>query len=124
RVGVWPRGVDSSLFSPAKRSEAWRREVGGAAKKIVLYAGRLSYEKNLGVLADAFKSLEDPDARLVLVGDGPAREGLERSLAGRAVTFTGYLTGEALATAYASADVLAFPSLTETFGQVVQEAMA
>ena len=124
RVGVWPRGVDSALFSPAKRSEAWRSKFGGGATKIILYAGRLSYEKNLGVLADAFKSLEDPDARLILVGDGPAREGLERSLDGRAVTFTGYLTGDGLATAYASADVFAFPSLTETFGQVVQEAMA
>jgi phosphatidylinositol alpha 1,6-mannosyltransferase len=60
----------------------------------------------------------------VLVGDGPARVSLEQSLAGNAVAFTGYLTGEALATAYASADVFAFPSLTETFGQVVQEAMA
>jgi glycosyltransferase involved in cell wall biosynthesis len=123
-VGVWSRGVDSALFSPTKRSEAWRREHGGAAKKIVLYTGRLSYEKNLGVLIDAYQTLDDPDARLVLVGDGPARESLERSLAGRAVTFTGYLTGEALATAYASADIFAFPSLTETFGQVAQEAMA
>jgi glycosyltransferase involved in cell wall biosynthesis len=59
-----------------------------------------------------------------LVGDGPARESLEQTLAGNAVVFTGYLSGEALATAYASADVFAFPSLTETFGQVVQEAMA
>jgi glycosyltransferase involved in cell wall biosynthesis len=124
RVSAWPRGVDSALFNPSKRSEEWRRAFGGAAKKIVLYVGRLSYEKNLAVLVDAFKSLEDPDARLVCVGDGPARENLERSLAGSAVAFTGYLTGDALATAYASADVFAFPSLTETFGQVVQEAMA
>jgi glycosyltransferase involved in cell wall biosynthesis len=124
RVGVWPRGVDSILFDPARRSEGWRRSSGGSARKIILYAGRLSYEKNLGVLIDAFKALDEPNARLVLVGDGPARESLERALAGRAVTFTGYLTGEALATAYASADVFAFPSLTETFGQVVQEAMA
>ena len=123
-LSVWPRGVDSALFNPSKRSEEWRRAFGGGAKKIVLYVGRLSYEKNLAVLVDAFKSLEEPDARLVFVGDGPARESLERSLAGSAVAFTGYLTGDALATAYASADVFAFPSLTETFGQVVQEAMA
>jgi glycosyltransferase involved in cell wall biosynthesis len=124
RVGVWPRGVDSVLFNPAKRSEEWRRASGGGARKIILYAGRLSYEKNLGALVDAFEALDEPDTRLVLVGAGPARESLEQSLAGRAVTFTGYLTGEALATAYASADVFAFPSLTDTFGQVVQEAMA
>jgi glycosyltransferase involved in cell wall biosynthesis len=124
RVAVWPRGVDASLFNPGKRSEAWRRQIAPGAKKIVLYAGRLSYEKNLGVLVDAFKALDEPETHLVLVGDGPAREGLERSLARRAVTFTGYLMGEALAVAYASADVFAFPSLTETFGQVVQEAMA
>jgi glycosyltransferase involved in cell wall biosynthesis len=123
-VGVWPRGVDTCLFNPGRRSAAWRRQVARDAKKIVLYAGRLSHEKNLGVLVDACKSLDDPDTHLVLVGDGPARAGLERSLAGRNATFTGYLTGEALATAYASADVFAFPSLTETFGQVVQEAMA
>jgi glycosyltransferase involved in cell wall biosynthesis len=124
RVGVWPRGVDSVLFNPAKRSEEWRRAFGCDAKRIVLYVGRLSYEKNLSVLVDAFKALDEPDARLVLIGDGPARESLERSLVGHAGAFTGYLTGEALATAYASADVFAFPSLTETFGQVVQEAMA
>jgi glycosyltransferase involved in cell wall biosynthesis len=124
RVGVWPRGVDSVLFHPAKRSEEWRRAFGGETKKITLYVGRLSYEKNLGVLVDAFKALDEPDAHLALIGDGPARESLERSLMGHAVSFTGYLTGEALAMAYASADVFAFPSLTETFGQVVQEAMA
>jgi glycosyltransferase involved in cell wall biosynthesis len=124
RVGVWPRGVDSSLFNPMRRSEEWRRAFGGDAKKIILYVGRLSYEKNLGVLVDAFKALDEPNAHLVLIGDGPARESLERTLVGHAGAFTGYLTGEALATAYASADVFAFPSLTETFGQVVQEAMA
>ncbi|HEX3269324.1 MAG TPA: glycosyltransferase family 1 protein [Ktedonobacterales bacterium] len=124
RVSVWPRGVDSALFNPSQRSEEWRRAFGDKAKKIVLYVGRLSYEKNLQVLADAFKALDEPGVALVLVGDGPARESLEQSLAGNAVAFTGYLTGEALAMAYASADVFAFPSLTETFGQVVQEAMA
>jgi len=124
RVSVWPRGVDSALFTPAKRSEEWRRACGGKAKKIILYVGRLSYEKNLAALVDAFKALSQPGVALVLVGDGPARVSLEQTLAGNVVAFTGYLTGDALATAYASADVFAFPSLTETFGQVVQEAMA
>lgn len=127
RVGVWPRGVDSVLFTPSRRSESWRvRIAGDATDTIVLYVGRLSPEKNLDALAAAFRAVavDDASAHLVLVGDGPARSDLERTLAGQRVTFTGYLRGEELAEAYASADAFAFPSTTETFGQVVQEAMA
>jgi phosphatidylinositol alpha 1,6-mannosyltransferase len=126
RVGMWPRGVDAALFAPERRAPAWRaRIVGDAADApIVLYVGRLSPEKNLATLATAFQSLGNTSAHLVCVGDGPARGELEQALRGRRVTFTGYLSGKALATAYASADVFAFPSLTETFGQVAQEAMA
>ncbi|MBF6592138.1 MAG: glycosyltransferase family 1 protein [Ktedonobacterales bacterium] len=125
QLGVWGRGVDASLFHPARRSMAWRtRMTGGDTRPILLYVGRLSHEKNLEILARAFCSLRDLEAQLVIVGDGPARAQLERLLAGQPVTFTGYLRGEALATAYASADLFAFPSLTETFGQVVLEAMA
>src|SRR5262249_33551150 len=124
-VAVWPRAVDSSLFNPQRRSEAWRARIAGdSASPIILYVGRLSYEKNLDALVGAFTSLESQHAHLVLVGDGPARSGLQRALEGRSVTFTGYLSGEALAEAYASADVFVFPSVTETFGQVVLEAMA
>lgn len=139
RVALWRRGVDSALFTPLRRSATWRAQMAGdPARLIVLYVGRLAYEKNLFDLVDAFKRLEgsgedaraqgsaDEDAQpqLVLVGDGPARSDLERALVGRRATFTGYLTGDALATAYASADIFAFPSVTETFGQVVMEAMA
>ncbi len=125
RVGVWPRGVDAELFSPQRRSEAWRRRMTGSPETpILLYVGRLSYEKNLPALLDAFELLGETGAHLVFVGDGPARAELERSLSGRNATFTGYLSGPALAEAYASADVFTFPSLTETFGQVVMEAMA
>jgi glycosyltransferase involved in cell wall biosynthesis len=127
RVGVWPRGVDAALFTPERRSAAWRAHIAGgdaADAPIVLYVGRLSPEKNLAALVAAFQSLAQTEAHLVFVGDGPARGELEQALRGRRATFTGYLSGEALATAYASADVFAFPSLTETFGQVVQEAMA
>src|SRR5262249_21602444 len=91
---------------------------------VVLYVGRLSYEKNLGALVAAYAAVATDQTRLVLVGDGPARADLERKLSGCRATFTGYLTGDALAEAYASSDVFAVPSLTETFGQVVQEAMA
>jgi glycosyltransferase involved in cell wall biosynthesis len=125
RVGLWQRGVDANLFHPRRRSDAWRRNITGPIDRpIVLYAGRLSYEKNLGALVSAFQMAQQADAHLVFVGDGPARSDLEQSLTGQSVTFTGYLSGEALAEAYASADIFAFPSLTETFGQVVQEAMA
>jgi glycosyltransferase involved in cell wall biosynthesis len=125
RVRVWSRGVDADLFAPKQRSEEWRRQVAGDPNKtIVLYVGRLSYEKNLGALMAAHAALRREDVQLVLVGDGPARASLERAVGGERVTLTGYLRGKELARAYASADVFAFPSLTETFGQVVQEAMA
>lgn len=122
---VWARGVDTSLFTPARRSADWRTRVAGPSPRlIILYVGRLSHEKNLDALATSYAALKDERVHLVLVGDGPARAALEARLAGRRVTFTGYLSGTELAEAYASADLFAFPSLTETFGQVVQEAMA
>lgn len=124
-VGVWPRGVDTELFSPERRSPAWRsRMTSRRDRTIILYAGRLSHEKNLMSLVSSYLAVETPATQLVLVGDGPARSDLERALAGHNATCTGYLSGEALAEAYASADIFAFPSTTETFGQVVLEAMA
>jgi len=125
RVDLWQRGVDSQLFTPERRNPAWRRRItGDDAMPIILYVGRLSHEKNLADLVTPFTQLADHCAHLAIVGDGPARGDLERALAGRRATFTGYLRGEALAEAYASADIFAFPSTTETFGQVVMEAMA
>ena len=124
-VGVWPRGVDIQLFSPERRSLAWRsRMTNRRDRTIILYVGRLSHEKNLMSLVSSYLAVENPATQLVLVGDGPARPDLERALAGHNATCTGYLSGEALAEAYASADIFAFPSTTETFGQVVLEAMA
>jgi glycosyltransferase involved in cell wall biosynthesis len=122
RVQVWPRGVNSALFTPRRRSEEWRQRVtANPDAKIILYAGRLSYKKNLDVLLAAFKAIErdEPAAHLVLVGDGPARQELAQALDGERAHFMGYLRGEALAEAYTSADLFAFPSTTETFGQVV-----
>lgn len=123
RLKVWGRGVDTARFHPDHRSQAWRESVGlRSGETLLLYVGRLAREKRVELLVDALHDLEG--ARLVLVGDGPARAELQQRLEGRPVHFTGYLKGHDLATAYASADAFVFPSDTETFGQVVQEAMA
>jgi glycosyltransferase involved in cell wall biosynthesis len=126
RVQVWPRGVASALFSPQQHAAEWRRHVtnGDPCRPNVLYVGRLSFEKNLDILLathEAVRTQAGVDAQLVLVGDGPARTELEQAADHRRVTFTGFLHGAQLARAYASADLFAFPSLTETFGQVVQK---
>lgn len=123
RLRLWGRGVDTEHFHPAQRRAAFREQMGVRPDEIMLlYVGRLASEKRVGLLADALEGLQG--VRLVLVGDGPARTMLEEQLAGKPASFAGYLRGAALAEAYASADVFAFPSDTETFGQVIQEAMA
>ena len=125
RVDVVSRGVDTELFSPLRRSDALRRQWGlGPDDLAVLYVGRVAPEKNLALLEKAFAAIEarHPRARLVLVGGGPALGGL-RSRQPRAVC-TGMQTGTALAEHYASGDLFLFPSLTETYGNVVAEALA
>lgn len=126
---IWPRGVDTSLFRPEKRStelrSCWLREREQPTEKaVLLYVGRVSWEKNLRLLVQAYRGMDHQYCHLVIVGDGPALTEMQQELAGLPVTFTGYLHGEELAAAYASADIFAFPSRTETFGQVVLEAMA
>ena len=122
------RGVDCSRFHPAHRSKDLRNAWGAADNDLVmLHVGRLSPEKNLTLLAEAWEqvSAQNTSGRklhLVIVGDGPSRAELQRRLPN--AVFTGALTGEPLAAAYASGDVFVFPSLTETFGNVVTEAMA
>lgn len=126
RSRIWSRGVDTVLFTPSRRSWAVRERLAPGADRIVMYVGRLAWEKRLKVLAEAFLLMREThpgDLRLVLVGDGPARTRLERDLA-EGTHFTGYLRGDELADAYAAADVFVFPSDTETFGNVVAEAMA
>ena len=120
---VLPHGVDTTAFHPRFRSEAWRQRY-GAGKCLLLCVGRLVWEKNLALLAQALPVLlgRRPDVALVFVGEGPARAALQRQLP--QAHFLGYQAGEALATAYASSDALVFPSATETFGNVTLEAMA
>ena len=124
RVGLWRRGVDAQAFHPRFRSQDMRREMtpGDPREIVLLYVGRLSPEKQIERLRSPLEQL--PNTRLVLVGDGPARASLQRHFAGLPVTFMGYLRGERLSQAYASADVFVFPSRLETFGLVVIEAMA
>ena len=128
-VRIWSRGVDNTLFQPERRSAALRASWLHASdneddKVILLYVGRISWEKNLRVLIQAYRQMDHTRCHLVIVGQGPAYSEVEQELSQVPVTFTGYLSGEALASAYASADIFAFPSYTETFGQVVLEAMA
>nr|BCX00466.1 MAG: hypothetical protein KatS3mg041_0512 [Bacteroidota bacterium] len=121
----WARGVDTQLFHPGRRSEAWRRSVGaGPEDQIVTFVSRLVQEKNLPTLREVFQRLRElrPGVRMVIIGDGPEREELERALP--FVRFLGHQSGEALATGYASSDIFFFPSDTETFGNVTLEAMA
>ena len=128
-VRIWSRGVDGSLFSPMRRCEtlrsSWLQGSGGSEnKKVLLYVGRVSWEKNLQLLVKAYRQMDHASCHLVIVGHGPAYDEIRQELSSVPVTFTGYLQGVQLASAYASADIFAFPSYTETFGQVVLEAMA
>lgn len=125
RVEVISRGVDTALYSPARRSMELRRQWGVEADGLaVISVGRLAPEKNLGLTLRAFAAIrrQRPDARMIVVGDGPMREAIVR--AHPEVVLAGMRHGEDLAAHYASADLFLFPSLTETFGNVILEAMA
>jgi glycosyltransferase involved in cell wall biosynthesis len=130
-LATWPRGVDGRRFHPRHRDEALRAELGlGPADPLLLYVGRLAPEKNLFSLLDAFARLRERVApavrgrlRLALVGGGPLEDRL-RAARPPGVVLPGYQHGGALARWYASADVFVFPSLTETFGNVILEAQA
>lgn len=123
-LAVWGRGIDPELFSPDKRSEFLKKLAPGK-ELFFLYVGRLAPEKDLDVLFKAWESVHRslPHAQLVITGDGPLGEELRQKNQG-GVTFTGYRHGEELAVIYASSDVFVFPSTTETFGNVVLEAMS
>jgi glycosyltransferase involved in cell wall biosynthesis len=124
-VQVFSRGVDTDLFSPHRRSETLRATWGAQPEDLVtLYVGRIAAEKNLELALAAFTAIaaRHPRARFVLVGDGPELERLRRSHPD--YVCAGAKVGNELAEHYASGDLFLFPSLTETFGNVVPEAMA
>jgi glycosyltransferase involved in cell wall biosynthesis len=124
-LSVVARGVDTVRFHPAKRSSELRRQWGVSDDDmVVMCVGRLAPEKNLTDLVSAYQAMRRirPRTRLVLVGDGPARQALQ-SACPEAI-LAGSRTGDDLPVHYASADAFLFPSLTETFGNVTPEAMA
>ncbi len=126
-VRVFQRGVDSARFHPGKRREAVRESLGVPPEgALVLYAGRLSKEKSLDVLLKAFMRLanQHPDSRLLVAGEGPHRRSLVRSFRSPGIIFTSWKRGEELATLFASADIFALPSSTETLSLVSLESMA
>lgn len=124
RVRLWPKAVDTELFRPERATRAMRERLsdGHPDDPLMLYVGRLSYEKRIDWLYAPVTQL--PNVRLALVGSGPAEAELKKRFKGTNTVFTGYMAGTELASAYASSDVFAFPSDTETLGFVAMEAMA
>ncbi len=117
-LAVWTRGVDLEQFRPDLRFKDGEDVYAALPRPVFANIGRVAVEKNI----EAFLELDLPGSKVV-VGDGPALAGLKKKYAGRAI-FTGAKFGEELARHYADADVMVFPSLTDTFGLVIIEAMA
>ncbi len=125
KASIWGRGLIPGRFSPSYRSEALRREWGAEGRKIILFSGRFAWFKGLRTFVrtyDLLKKDQDISPVFVLLGRGPQEDDLRKRMPD--AIFPGYLTGEALSVAYASSDLLLFPSPTETFGNVIQEAIA
>jgi glycosyltransferase involved in cell wall biosynthesis len=124
RLKIWSRGINTQHFTPGKRSIEWRERLteGHPDAPLLLYVGRIGVEKRIEFIRPILEAF--PEVRLAIVGDGPARSHLEKYFEGTNALFTGFLTGEALASAYASSDIFVFPAVNETFGNVVLEAMS
>jgi glycosyltransferase involved in cell wall biosynthesis len=123
KLRILPRGLDTQLFRVEHRAaDFWKKHGAPAGATVLLYVGRISKEKNLDVIVSAWERLRRPGLALAFVGDGPWLPELKRIVPD--AIFTGYLSGDSLAAAFASADVFLFPSTTDTFGNVVIEALA
>ncbi len=125
-ISIWSRGVDREQFNPGRRSLEWRRSHGiGDEEMVIAFLGRIVMEKGLDVFVEAIAAAvrRGVTPRVLVIGEGPAREWFAGALPRDAV-FVGQLTGADLAIALASADIFLNPSITEAFGNVTQEAMA
>ncbi|MDF1642857.1 MAG: glycosyltransferase family 1 protein [Pseudomonadales bacterium] len=125
-VQVMGRGVDIELFSPTKRDQALRKSWGLKPNDIALiHVGRIAAEKNIALLIKTFEQAREqiPEIKLIIIGEGPIYDEMKKS-AHPQIILCGKKTGEELAKHYASGDIFLFPSLTDTFGNVVTEAMA
>ncbi len=128
KIRILPRGLDTPLVHPSRRvQDFWEKRGTPAGATVLLYVGRVSKEKDLDVIVSAWRKIQNPkfkiqNSTLAIVGDGPYLKDL-RELLPDAI-FTGYLAGLELAQAFASADVFLFPSTTDTFGNVIIEALA
>lgn len=123
KLCILPRGLDTALFHPSKRDAAFWQKYGiPNDSTVLLYVGRISKEKDLDVIAQAWPKLRRSGVALAFVGEGPYRAELQRTMPD--AVFTGVLAGRELATAYASSDVFLFPSTTDTFGNVIVEGLA
>ena len=125
-ISIWSRGIDKSQYSPDYRDESFRKEYGLVDKTVFLYVGRVSPEKDIDILMETFNRLNlkyKDKIHLIIVGDGPLLSSLKEKAPSN-ITFLGFLRGNTLSKVYASSDIFIFPSSTETFGNVVIEAMA
>jgi len=125
RVELWSRGIRKDSFDPSKRSDLLRKKWGADKKMVILFSGRFVKYKDLDIVAEVYKSLmveRKDQLKFVLLGKGPMENELKERMPD--ALFPGYLTGEDLSRSYASGDIFIFPSTTETFGNVVQEAIS
>lgn len=124
-VEIWGRGIEINEFSPRKRNQELREKYCIDDEKLLLYVGRIAPEKELDVLIDAVKILNKKKLKfkLLVIGDGPSKQGFEDENIEN-VVFVGYKRGEELKEYYASTDIFTFPSSSETYGNVILEAMA
>lgn len=124
-IQIWSRGIDLAQFRPELRDMRFRDTLAGGRRTVILYCGRLVAYKDVGVLADVYRLFQrgaGHSVRFVGAGSGPAEKMLRRKMP--EAVFTGYLLGDDLAKVYANSDLLLFPSTTESFGNVVLEALA
>ncbi len=124
KLYLWARGINIEQFNPGRKDKKSIREMTGNNDKNLLYVGRIVWEKDIKLLIDIYKHYEQRGKKvnLIITGEGPQRKILQKKMPN--AIFTGKLRGKELARMFASCDVFVFPSTTETFGNVVLEAMA